>query len=145
MQNLNIEYVKVAEQQLTDRVNEMGGKTLQTDWVPGLVCLDSCVYLANLQCQIDIIWRRWWALSRKKMKKQPIYNLHMHIYLFKTAANSAVLRAAPLQLTNFSPFAQLVLADTCAGWWSIPFHPLPCQAHRPSDILLKPRARMCYW
>jgi len=31
MQNLNIEYGKVAEQQLTDRDNEMGGKTLQTE------------------------------------------------------------------------------------------------------------------
>lgn len=31
IQNLNIEYGKVAEQQLTDRSNEMGEKTLQTE------------------------------------------------------------------------------------------------------------------
>lgn len=155
MQNLNIEYGKVAEQQLTDRDNEMGGKTLQTEWAPALAYLDSCVYLANLQCQIDIIWRRWWALSWKtkqnktkthtKKKTQLIYTLHMHIYLFDAAANSAFLWVAPLQLTNFSLFAQLVLADTRIGWWSILFRPLPCQIHRPSDILLKYLASACYW
>lgn len=123
----------MAEQELTDRVNETGGKTLETEWVLGLVYQDSCVYLANLQCQIDIIWRRWRALSqeKKKKKKQPISNLHMHIYLSDIAANSAVLWAAPLHLTNFSPFAQLVLADKCAGWWSIPFYTFPCQQQGP--------------
>lgn len=69
--------------------------------------------------------------KKKKKKKQPISNLHMHIYLSDIAANSAVLWAAPLHLTNFSPFAQLVLADKCAGWWSIPFYTFPCQQQGP--------------
>lgn len=77
------------------------------------------------------------AKKKKKKKKQPICNLHMHIYLFDIAANSAVLWAAPLHLTNFFPFAQLVLADKCAGRWSILFYPLPCKVHKPSGILVK--------
>lgn len=45
----------MAEQELTDRVNEMEGKTLETEQALGLVYQDSSVYPANLQCQIDII------------------------------------------------------------------------------------------